>query len=60
MPQTQENSLPHFGKNKCLFSGKVLAVYKHPPGCLFQFVSCHFAHNFALLNNVGRNLGAGF
>ncbi|MDO5139014.1 MAG: hypothetical protein Q4D71_11235, partial [Oscillospiraceae bacterium] len=22
MPQTQENSLPHFGKNKCRFFGK--------------------------------------
>lgn len=22
MPQTRENSLPHFGKNKCLFFGK--------------------------------------
>ena len=22
MPQTRENSLPHFGKNKCLFLGK--------------------------------------
>jgi hypothetical protein len=28
MLQTWENSLPHSGKNKCHFSGKVLAVYK--------------------------------
>ena len=27
MPQTMENSLPHFWKIKCPFYGKVLAVY---------------------------------
>ena len=36
MPQTRENSLPHFGKNKCLFFGKStcrLQLYRKLVSC---------------------------